>query len=145
MTDPVLTSAPPPLDLDLGPARQTASRWVADGVVPCAAIGVIDAAGRLRCDFVPSSEGTIDLRTVFFLASLTKGIVATAVMRYVDEARLDLEAPLARYLPEWEHIVCRWQQMKAQQHQLVFSVCATAALCRGPDCTRACTQKKTLC
>ena len=100
MTDPVLTSAPPPLDLDLGPARQTANRWVADGVVPCAAIGVIDAAGRLRCDFVPGSEGTIDLRTVFFLASLTKGIVATAVMRYADEGRLDLETPLGRYLAD---------------------------------------------
>ncbi len=72
---------------------------MADGVVPCAAIGVVDAAGRFRCDFVPGDQGTIDLRTVFFLASLTKGIVATAVMRYVDEGRLDLERPLEEYLP----------------------------------------------
>ena len=49
---------------------------------------------------MPGRDGAIDLRTVFFLASLTKGIVATAVMRYVDEARLDLHVPLARYLPE---------------------------------------------
>ncbi len=100
MTVPAHAIASQPLDIDLGPARERAARWVADGVVSCAAIGVIDAAGRRRCDFVPGGEGTIDLRTVFFLASLTKGVVSTAVMRYVDEGRLDLEAPLRRYLPD---------------------------------------------
>ena len=89
-----------PLDIDLGPARERAARWVADGIVPCAAIGVVDAAGRYRCDFVPGADRAIDLRTVFFLASLTKGIVATAVMRYADEGRLDLQVPLERYLPD---------------------------------------------
>jgi CubicO group peptidase (beta-lactamase class C family) len=100
MIDPARQAPVEPLDIDLGPARDTAARWVADGVIPCAAIGVIDPAGRIRCDFVPGDEGRIDLRTVFFLASLTKGIVATAVMRYVDEGRLDLDAPLERYLPQ---------------------------------------------
>ena len=100
MTVPARSITTEPLDLDLGPARERAARWVADGVVPCAAIGVIDTAGRSRIDFAPGEEGTIDLRTVFFLASLTKGVVSTAVMRYVDEGRLDLEAPLQRYLPD---------------------------------------------
>ena len=100
MIDPARQMLAEPLDVDLGPGRETAARWVADGVISCAAIGVIDAAGRLRCDFVPGREGTIDLRTVFFLASLTKGIVATAVMRYVDEGRLDLDARIERYLPD---------------------------------------------
>ena len=99
MTVPARPTTAEPLDIDLGPARQRAARWVAERVVPCAAIGVIDAGGRYRCDFVPGDEGAIDLRTVFFLASLTKGVVATAVMRYVDEARLDLDIPLQRYLP----------------------------------------------
>ncbi len=98
MTDLARQAPSQPLDIDLGPARETAARWVADAVVPCAAIGVIDASGRFRCDFVPGGEGTIDLRSVFFLASLTKGIVATAFMRYVDEARVDLHAPMERYL-----------------------------------------------
>jgi serine-type D-Ala-D-Ala carboxypeptidase len=100
MTDPARTSTIEPLDVDLAPARETAARQVADGVVPCAAFGVIDAGGRFRCDFVPGREGRLDLRTVFFLASLTKGIVATAAMRYVDEGRLDIEARLERYLPD---------------------------------------------
>jgi CubicO group peptidase (beta-lactamase class C family) len=98
MTVPVRPTTAEPLAIDLGPARERAARWVAERVVPCAAIGVIDAGGRFRCDFVPGEEGAIDLRTVFFLASLTKGVVATAVMRYVDEGRLDLDAPLQRYL-----------------------------------------------
>jgi CubicO group peptidase (beta-lactamase class C family) len=100
MTHSAGPTAAETLDIDLGPARETAARWVADGVVPCAAFGVVDAAGRFRCDFVPGNEGAIDLLTVFFLASISKGIVATAVMRYVDEDRLDLSLPLERYLPE---------------------------------------------
>jgi CubicO group peptidase (beta-lactamase class C family) len=100
MTLPAEPTAAETLDIDLGPARRMAADWVAKGVVPCAALGVIDAAGRFRCDFVPGREGHLDLRTVFFLASITKGIVATAVMRYVDEGRLDLHTPMRRYLPE---------------------------------------------
>ncbi len=100
MTDPVRPAHTQTLDLDLGPARQTAANWVADGVVPCAAVGVVDGAGRVRVDFVPGGEGSIDLTTVFFLASLTKGIVSTAVMQYVDEGRLDLTVPVGRYLPQ---------------------------------------------
>jgi len=38
--------------------------------------------------------------SVFFLASVSKAIVATLVMRYIDEGRLDVHAPVARYLPE---------------------------------------------
>jgi CubicO group peptidase (beta-lactamase class C family) len=38
--------------------------------------------------------------SIFFLASISKAIVATAVMQYVDEGRLDVHAPLVRYLPE---------------------------------------------
>ena len=37
--------------------------------------------------------------SVFFLASVTKPIVATAIMQLVDEGRLDLHAPIARYVP----------------------------------------------
>ena len=48
-----------PLDIDLGPARERAGRWVEQRVVPCAAIGVVDAAGRFRCDFVPGTDGAI--------------------------------------------------------------------------------------
>jgi len=90
------------IDIDIGPAREIAAAYVADGTVPCAAFGVIDAAGHSVCAFVNGSERPLDREAVFFLASITKGVVATAVMRYVDEGRLDLRAPLGRYLPELE-------------------------------------------
>lgn len=40
--------------------------------------------------------------TVFDLASLTKIVgTATSVMKLVDQGRVDLASPVARYLPEW--------------------------------------------
>ena len=101
MTDHARQTPLEPLDIDLRPAREVAARWVADDIVPCAAIGVIDAAGRFRCDFVPGRDGAIDLRSVFFLASLTKGIVATAVMRYVDEAGSTCTRRWSAIYPSW--------------------------------------------
>lgn len=44
----------------------------------------------------------MDERSIFFLASVTKAVVATAIMQYVDEGRLDVHAPLARCLPEFD-------------------------------------------
>ncbi len=88
------------LAIDLDPARDVAAAAVADGTIPCAAFGVVDAAGRSAVRFVASPGGAPALDSVFFLASITKAIVSTAVMRYVDEGRLGLHRPLARYLPE---------------------------------------------
>jgi CubicO group peptidase (beta-lactamase class C family) len=97
--EPVVTNG---LEIDLEPALAVMSSYVADGTIPCGALGVVDAAGRSGYRFVAGSERAIDERTVFFLASITKAIVATAVMRYVDEERLDLHTPMGRYLPEFE-------------------------------------------
>ncbi len=44
----------------------------------------------------------MQLDTRFQLASMTKPITAAAAMILVDEGRLDLEAPVSRYLPEFE-------------------------------------------
>jgi CubicO group peptidase (beta-lactamase class C family) len=41
-------------------------------------------------------------RTVYDLASLTKVVATTtAVMLLVEDGRLDLDAPVSRYLPEF--------------------------------------------
>ena len=50
--------------------------------------------------------------TIFDLASLTKLFTATAAMVLVDEGKLDLDAPAARYLPEFgangkDHVTVR--------------------------------------
>ena len=39
--------------------------------------------------------------TVFALASITKTVVATAIMRLVEQGKLDLEAPVRKYLPDF--------------------------------------------
>jgi CubicO group peptidase (beta-lactamase class C family) len=46
------------------------------------------------------SASAVDQDTVFRIASMTKSFTAAAVLKLRDEARLDLDAPVARYLPE---------------------------------------------
>jgi CubicO group peptidase (beta-lactamase class C family) len=86
--------------LDLGSAREVAERTVRDGSLPCIVFGVADGAGRRHIVAVPGRRWHVAPDSIFFIASVTKAIVATALMRYVDEGRLDLRAPLARHLPE---------------------------------------------
>jgi CubicO group peptidase (beta-lactamase class C family) len=38
---------------------------------------------------------------IFRLASMTKPIVSVAAMTLVEEGRLDLDAPVSQYLPEF--------------------------------------------
>ena len=91
---------PRPASLDLEAAHRVAAATVREGILPCAVFGVTDAQGTLGIHAVSGRQGEVDERTIFFLASVTKPIVATAVMRYVEEGRLDLHRPLDRYLPE---------------------------------------------
>jgi CubicO group peptidase (beta-lactamase class C family) len=77
-----------------------AERTVRDGILPCLVFGVADETGRRQVIAVPGPRWHVGPDSIFFIASVTKAIVATAFMRYVDEGRLDLHAPLARHLPE---------------------------------------------
>jgi CubicO group peptidase (beta-lactamase class C family) len=86
--------------LDLAVARAVADREVASGRLPCAVLGCVDAAGRRFSHVSRRPDDNVAEHSVFFLASVSKAIVATAVMQYVDEGRLDVHAPLRRYLPE---------------------------------------------
>src|SRR5438067_5335427 len=45
------------------------------------------------------SNAPITLRSLFHMASVTKTFVATAVMQLVEKGKIDLDAPLTRYLP----------------------------------------------
>lgn len=87
------------LDLILG-------RGVADSAFPgaIAIVGTHDgilverAAGRL--DWAPSPAPNAE--TLWDLASLTKVVaLTTSIMILVEEGRLDLDAPVQRYLPEF--------------------------------------------
>lgn len=94
--------ADPASRLDLDAARAVAQIAVDGSVVPCAVFGVADVNGVVATVVADGPDTAVDDESIFFLASVTKPIVATAVMRYVDEGRLDLSAPLVRYLPEFD-------------------------------------------
>lgn len=85
---------------DLSAARAVAASFVRSGALPAAVVGVSDAHQTLATFVVHGASGRpVSRESVFFLASVTKPIVATAVMQLVDEGRLDLHAPLVRVLP----------------------------------------------
>jgi serine-type D-Ala-D-Ala carboxypeptidase len=62
------------------------------GILAQASVGVLDPADPVRPD----------ARTIWDLASLTKVVgMTSAVMHLVQEGKIDLDAPVQRYLPEW--------------------------------------------
>ncbi len=94
---------PDPARADLREAMALTGSMVADAVLPCAVLGVADASGIIAIHAVPGpADRKVAADSVFFLASLTKPIVATAVMQLVDEGRLDLHLPISRYVPGYE-------------------------------------------
>ena len=42
-------------------------------------------------------------RTIFHMASIIKPFVATAVMQLVEAGKVDLDAPVTRYIPYFQH------------------------------------------
>jgi CubicO group peptidase (beta-lactamase class C family) len=89
--------------MDPGPAIRLTESLVADGTLPSAVLGISDARGTRILHAV---RGPLDRRvephSVFFLASVTKPIVATAVVQLVDEGRLDLHGPIRHWVPGYQ-------------------------------------------
>jgi CubicO group peptidase (beta-lactamase class C family) len=100
---------PPPL-CPAGPCTLDALKTLLDsavaaGAAPGAVVAIsshgarfVYGAGRLALDDPARPDG----RTVYDLASLTKVVATTTLaMMAVSEGRLDLDAPVQRYLPEF--------------------------------------------
>ncbi|MEY9872549.1 CubicO group peptidase (beta-lactamase class C family) [Streptacidiphilus sp. MAP12-33] len=71
--------------------------------IPGAAAGVhVDGRAVYACHGVTSVENPlpVDEHTWFALGSVSKTFTATAVMRLVEHGRIDLDAPVRRYVPE---------------------------------------------
>jgi CubicO group peptidase (beta-lactamase class C family) len=68
---------------------------VALGVYSHGAILLTRTFGTTRL----GSSAPITRRSIFHLASVTKPFVATAVMQLVEQGKVDLNAPVTRYLP----------------------------------------------
>ncbi|MGI8589024.1 MAG: serine hydrolase domain-containing protein [Chloroflexia bacterium] len=84
----------------LGYAAAVAEEAVQSGTHPSAVIAVADSAKTVWTHLVPGADGAA-LDSIFLVASISKPIVATAVMQLVEEGRLMLNRPVADYLPEF--------------------------------------------
>ncbi len=80
---------------------------IEDGVSPGIALavgrsqGLVRLRGYGRTDHDPASP-QVTPRTLYDVASLTKAVATTtAVKALVEDGRLELDAPVARYLPWW--------------------------------------------
>ena len=71
--------------------------------IPGAVVGVwVDGRELIACHGVTSLDNPlpVDRDTLFVLGSVTKTYTATAIMRLVEAGRVELEAPVRRYVPE---------------------------------------------
>jgi CubicO group peptidase (beta-lactamase class C family) len=87
--------------------RSLAQEWVSEGIHPSLEIlaarkGVVflhEAYGRLG----PEKDApTLELGSIFPIASISKPITATAVMMLVEQGLLGLNRPVVDYLPEFQ-------------------------------------------
>jgi CubicO group peptidase (beta-lactamase class C family) len=72
--------------------------------VPGVAIGILDGGSQTIRGFgVTSVDDPLPVtpHTVFPIASISKTFAATAIMRLVEQGKLDLRAPVRKYLPEF--------------------------------------------
>jgi len=105
-TDPRIPSVMTVVKTNWSPVTTFLDSAVAAGATPGAVFAVtvagqryLYASGKLTGDEPAPAEPT----TVYDLASLTKVVgLATAVMLAVDDGKLELDAPVQRYLPAFE-------------------------------------------
>jgi len=92
-----------PLRLDaLDPVFDRLAADVRGGRVPVAALAIGDALGNSRsATFTGPGEPAVAADGLFFLASVTKAIFATAMMQLVEDAKLSLDRPIAEWIPEF--------------------------------------------
>ena len=64
------------------------------------AVILIDS-GAIRAEYYSATADSIDGNTVFATASLSKWITAHAVMKLVEQGKLDLDRPVETYLTRW--------------------------------------------
>lgn len=75
---------------------------VQKGEIPCAVLAVANSTETIRCEVFTRPDGDqIKQDSIFLLASITKPMVATAVMQLVEQGLLNLGTSLTRYIPEF--------------------------------------------
>lgn len=73
---------------------------VSRGELPVGLLAVAGGREMVRCEaYGPTGE--IETGAIFLIASITKPIVATAIMQLVEQGKLLIEDPVVRYIPEF--------------------------------------------
>ena len=74
----------------------------AELLIPCGVLAVTSTGHPMRVEAFSSQQGpAVSAASLFYLASLTKPILATAVLQLVERGLLSLAIPLHVYLPEF--------------------------------------------
>jgi serine-type D-Ala-D-Ala carboxypeptidase len=108
MADPIIVSQVRLTPQALDGAFDRLARDAAEGRTPLSALAIGDERGLVRKGVVGSDaerrrgRPSIDAESLFFLASVTKPIFATAFMQLVDDGSVELDAPVARWLPQFD-------------------------------------------
>lgn len=71
------------------------------GNLPAAGLAIGDAEGRIRSETFAANGRDLSPESLFFLASVTKPIFATAFMQLVETGLVGLDEPIVSYLPEF--------------------------------------------
>ncbi len=77
---------------------------VADAGYPGASVAVIRSGRVSQLHVIGAADRTgrpVTVETPFVIGSLSKSLTALAVLRLADSGKLDLDAPIARYLPDF--------------------------------------------
>jgi CubicO group peptidase (beta-lactamase class C family) len=89
---------------------------ISKGRVPGMAIGVVKDGKLIYAKgFGVSKLGEttpVTSRSLFHMASVTKTFVATAIMQLVEQGKIDLDAPVTKYLPYFKLNDARYTQIK---------------------------------
>jgi CubicO group peptidase (beta-lactamase class C family) len=84
------------------------ARAVADGAVPNVVAVAADRSGVIYSGAAGPRKvgepGEVGLDTVFWIASMTKMVTTVAALQLREAGKLDFDAPVAKYLPEWDKL-----------------------------------------
>lgn len=88
--------------------KELLEKWISDNLISGAVI-LVEKDGKKVCDaqygYADLEKGIkMDKSSIFRLASMTKPVIAIATMLLVEEGKLDLDAPIEKYIPQFSSL-----------------------------------------
>ena len=97
-----------------------------DGLVPGAVVAIAKGGklAYLQAIGFQDRAKTIPMKTnsIFWIASMSKPVTSVAAMILVDDGKLDLDAPVARYLPELQDMRVAFQKTETATGQTEYGL-----------------------